>query len=232
MNAPAELNPAAVTVVTHELRNTLAPLQDALDIIASGEVEPEVVEQMTALAQRQVRRMGRLLHDLLDASRVASGGAPLQLANAVVQDTVNEAVLACGPSAALRQHAVTVTMPRQPLHARLDALRMHQVIVNLLANAIKYTPAGGHLAVEVTGHGASATVAISDDGIGIEPNKLERMFEFFEQDPRAHALSPDGLGIGLAVARRLTEQHGGFLTAFSDGPGRGSRFTITLPLHS
>lgn len=227
---PLSAGSADFSALAHELRNAMAPLSSALDIVGSPKAEPQVAQRMVDLAQRQLRQMSRLVDDLLDAGRMLRSEPELQLLDTTVQEFVDEAVRACSRSAVLRRHTLSIVSPAAALPVRVDPVRMHQVLLNLVGNAIKYTPAGGRIDIRIRGDGARATIAISDNGIGFAPDRTESLFQMFQRDPRARALSGQGLGIGLAVARRLVELHGGTLTARSDGLDQGSTFVVALPL--
>ena len=225
-------NPVELSGLAHELRNTIAPLANALEVIGCANADPRVAARMVVIAQRQVRQMSRLVRDLLDAGRLANGIAELELVQTTVQDLVEEAVRAWSHAATLRGHSLELTTPVLPLHVLADPLRMQQVLGNLLANAIKYTPPGGRIRVRVSRHQGRGEIRVCDNGIGIDPAQLERMFEPFRQDPRARALCRDGLGLGLSIARRLVELQGGTLSAHSAGCDSGSTFTVSLPLRA
>ena len=216
--------------LAHELRNTIAPLANALEVIGFANADPDVARRMLAIAQRQVRQMGRLVHDMLDTRRLANGEPELQLMETTAQELVEEAVRAWSHAATLRHHRLELAMPARSLPVRADPVRMQQVLGNVLANAIKYTPLGGRIRVRVSRSQGFAQVSISDNGIGIEPDQIERMFDPFRQDPRARAICREGMGLGLAIARRLAELQGGALEAQSAGADKGSTFTVSLPL--
>ena len=216
--------------LAHELRNTIAPLANALEVIGCANADPLVARRMLVIAQRQVRQMSRLVHDMLDAGRLANGRPELQLVETTVQELVEDAVRAWSHAATLRRHRLEVAMPASPLPVLVDALRTQQVLGNVLANAIKYTPPGGRIRVRASRIEGFAQVCVSDDGIGIDPDQIERMFEPFRQDPRARALCREGLGLGLPIARRLAELQGGALQAQSAGTNKGCTFTLSLPL--
>jgi signal transduction histidine kinase len=220
---------AALALLAHELRNCIAPLANALEVIGCGTAEHRVAERMVALAQRQVRQMARLVDDALDAARLASGNVELQLVEVPLQQLVEDAVRACSHAAMIRGHTLTVIAPQKPLPVRCDPMRMQQVLGNVIGNAVRYTPPGGRIGVRVRREGPRATVSVSDNGIGIETGQLQRLFGMFQRAPRARAVCGDGLGLGLAVSRRLAEMHGGSLEAFSDGKDKGSTFRISLP---
>lgn len=223
--------PFELSGFAHEMRNSLAPLVSALDIMRCTHGDGDENTRLVEMAQRQVKQMSRLVTDLLDSARFMNGDPELQCVDTTAQHLVEDAVRAWSHAATLRHHRLEVTMPLQPLAVSADPQRIHQVLGNLLGNAIKYTRERGSIQVRVARDGADAVIRVCDNGIGIEPGQLEAMFEPFRQDPRARALSRDGLGLGLAIARRLVELHGGTMKGESRGPEQGSTFTVTLPVN-
>jgi signal transduction histidine kinase len=167
--------------------------------------------------------------DLLDVSRVSRGEVRLERARVDVEEVVASALETSGPLLEAKQVAVEVVRPDQPLHVDGDRLRLRQVLANVLTNAARYTATGGRIQVEARRCGEDVHVVVRDSGVGIAPGDLERIFEPFVRLPHAEISAPAGLGLGLALARRLTEMHGGTLSAASAGPGKGSAFTMVLP---
>lgn len=214
----------------HEFRNSIAPLANALEVIGCADADPRVAARMVTLAKRQVRQMSRLVSDLMDTGRLVNGDPDVQLVETTAQQLVEDAVRAWSHAATLRHHKLDIAMPVQPLGICVDPVRMQQVLGNMLANAIKYTPEGGVLQVRIARRDCQAVISVSDNGIGIDPDQIERMFEPFRQDPRARAISRDGMGLGLPIARRLAELQGGTLQASSAGKDLGSTFTLSLPI--
>jgi signal transduction histidine kinase len=219
-----------LAILGHELRNPLAPISNAIEILQRiGPQEPKMT-QMRELIDRQVRHMARLVDDLLDVSRITQDKIHLKPERLDLCALVKRAVETQMPAIRARGHEVVVKVPGEPLNAIGDAVRLAQVLGNLVNNAAKYTPDGGRIEVSLAGEDGRAKISVRDNGIGIEAGYLEHVFELFGQvrNPRPH--SHDGLGIGLALVQRLVEMHEGRVEVRSDGPGRGSEFVIHLPL--
>jgi signal transduction histidine kinase/DNA-binding response OmpR family regulator len=218
-----------LAMLGHELRNPLAPVMNALHVIRqAGDVSEEVGEARD-VAERQVRHLARLVDDLLDVSRINSGKIELRKGRVDLREAVARAVETARPLIESRRHELTVELPPHPLTLSADKARLEQVLSNLLNNAAKYTEPGGTIRLEVVREGDEAVARIRDDGIGIEPRLLPRVFELFTQADRSLDRSQGGLGIGLTLVRRLVELHGGLVSAHSEGIGRGSEFTVRLP---
>jgi signal transduction histidine kinase len=219
-----------LAILGHELRNPLAPISNAIEILQRiGPQEPKLT-QMRELIDRQVRHMARLVDDLLDVSRITQDKINLKSERLDLCTLVKRAVETQMPAIRARGHEVVVNVPDEPLNASGDAVRLAQVLGNLVNNAAKYTPDGGRIEVSLAGEDGRAKISVRDNGIGIEAGYLEHVFELFGQvrNPRPH--SHDGLGIGLALVQRLVEMHEGRVEAQSGGPGKGSEFVIHLPL--
>jgi CheY-like chemotaxis protein/two-component sensor histidine kinase len=172
----------------------------------------------------------RLIDDLLDVARVTTGKIQLRQERLDLRDIVRMATEATQPLAAARSQQLTVDGAPRPVNVLGDPTRLVQALQNLIGNAVRYTPPGGRIDVRVRSDGAQAVVSVTDTGIGIAPDALDRIFSLFSQEDEARAFAHGGLGIGLSLARTLVEQHGGELTAHSEGPGSGSTFTLRLPL--
>lgn len=219
-----------LAILAHELRNPLAPIRQAATLIASLVLTEQQRARASDTIERQVSRMGLLLNDLLDVSRITLGKIQLRLTVISLQDCLSAALESVNAMAQQKSHALTVRVPSEPVQIDADALRIEQIFTNLLTNAMRYTPQGGAVAVEVRIDGRSVRVSISDNGIGIALEDFESIFTMFSQiDPRSEQ-SSNGLGIGLSLARELARLHGGDIEVESDGPGRGSRFTLSLPI--
>jgi signal transduction histidine kinase len=219
-----------LAILAHELRNPLAPMSNAIAVLQRvGPHEPMLV-QMRDLIDRQVRHMTRLVDDLLDVSRITQGKINLRFEPLDVCALVKRVVETSLPVINARGHQIAVQVPDEPLEATGDAVRLAQVVGNLVNNAAKYTPDGGKITVSLAAEDGWAAISVRDDGIGIEAEYLAHVFELFGQVrfPRPH--SHDGLGIGLALVQRLVEMHEGRIEARSDGAGRGSEFVVRLPL--
>jgi PAS domain S-box-containing protein len=219
-----------LATLAHELRNPLAPMRNALAIVELAGDEAPTRERSLGILQRQLGLMVRMIDDLLDLSRINRDQLDLRLQPVDLASIVQGGLETSQPLIAAQGHQLSVKLPSHPVIVEGDAARLTQVVANLLNNAAKYTPAGGQLQVEVLTGGFEASVAIEDTGIGIPRDMLARVFDMFAQVDRSMAPSRAGLGIGLAISRRLAELHGGSLAAFSEGEGLGSRFVLRLPL--
>nr|MDQ2696719.1 ATP-binding protein [Pseudomonadota bacterium] len=218
-----------IAMLAHELRNPLAPIRNAVQILhLKGQPSPELQWALEVI-ERQMRQMTRLIDDLLDLARIT--GNKLELC----RDRVNlEAILRVAletsqPLVEAGGQQLDVAFPPQPMFLNADLTRLSQVISNLLNNAVKYTARGGQIWLRAEQQGSDAVITVGDTGMGIRADVLPRVFEMFAQGDRSSGRSPGGLGIGLTLARRLVEMHGGTITARSDGPGKGSEFIVRLP---
>jgi signal transduction histidine kinase len=214
----------------HELRNPLAPMRNALEIMRIGEGSPEVVSRARGILDRQVRTMVRLIDDLLDVSRFFTGKFRLNVETVDLGDAVRDAVESVTPLFQQGEVTLTTDLPDEPVRVRGDRLRIAQVFTNVLANAAKYTPAGGACRVAVARAGDHAIASVSDNGMGIPADVLPHVFDLFTQVDRTLDRARGGLGIGLALVRKLVEMHNGTVTAHSDGAGTGTRFDFQFPL--
>ncbi len=216
-----------LALLGHELRNPLAPIITALDLIDLRRTESPSREM--DVIRRQVDHLARLVDDLLDVSRITRGQVELRLAATDLGAAVERALEMASPM--LEQHGHHVTSRVAPgLTVRADAARLAQVFSNLLTNAARYTPPGGHIDVHGAREADEIVVAVTDDGIGIEPELLPRIFDIFVQGgARSRSRAVGGLGLGLALVKSLMALHGGGVTAESDGPGHGTRFVVRLP---
>jgi PAS domain S-box-containing protein len=221
-----------LATVGHELRNPLSPMRTALDVIhAQADRLPASVARPLGVLDRQVAQMSRIVDDLLDAARVASGQLTLQRETTDLRGLVHDAIDAARGALDGRRHTLHVEAGAVPAWAHVDPVRVRQVLVNLLTNAAKYTPPGGHVTVRLGLAPTEATLSIEDDGVGLAPEHLTRVFEMFYRVPAPDGVTAaDGLGIGLALARRLVESQGGRIEASSPGPGGGATLRVTFPL--
>ena len=219
-----------LAVLAHELRNPLAPIRNSLQVMQLAAGDPDVVDQARALMARQVGQMVRLIDDLLDVSRITRGKLELRKERVPLQTIVNTAVETCQPLIAQLQHRLSVSLPVKQVMLDGDPTRLAQVIANLLHNAAKFTPAGGEISLSGTAEGSEAVIRIKDNGQGIPAEALPRLFEMFMQADGSLEKQHGGLGIGLNLALRLVEMHGGSITARSEGRGRGSEFVVRLPV--
>ncbi len=219
-----------VAVLAHELRNPLAPLRNAVQIMRAPNAGAGELAEARDVVERQVTQLVRLVDDLLDVSRISIGRMVLREAVLDLRCAADDALMISGPLLEEAQHAVRVDLPPEPLWVKGDPVRLAQVISNLLNNAARYTPRGGAVSLRLTHEGRDGLVLVEDSGIGLDAALLERIFEPFVQGERGSARSAGGLGIGLALAKRLVEMHGGTIKATSAGAGKGSCFVVRLPL--
>jgi signal transduction histidine kinase len=219
-----------LAMLSHELRSPLASIQYATRLLGKQMGEGPSPQRMQAVIERQLHRMTHLVDELLDVSRITSGRLRLQPERLDLRDVVKHAIETLESDLLERQHRLSVELPATPVWLEGDPCRLEQVFVNLLANASRYTDAGGELAVWVHTNDGQAIVRVRDSGIGIAPEALPHIFDLFKQAHETDPRSKAGLGVGLAVVRNLVELHGGSVTAASAGSGRGSEFTVRLPV--
>jgi PAS domain S-box-containing protein len=220
-----------LAMLAHELRNPLAPIRTAGEVLALTVAEPRA-HAAIGVIRRQSAHLARLVDDLLDVSRITRGRVELRREALDVAAVVAQAVETVEPQRQEKRHELRIVADARDVRVDGDFLRLLQTFVNLLSNAIKFTPAGGHIEVRIGRDGAQATVEVRDDGTGIAPDLLPRLFDLFVQSDQALDRAQGGLGIGLSVVQRLVRMHGGDVQAFSDGAGRGARFVVRLPLAS
>jgi signal transduction histidine kinase len=216
-----------LAMLGHELRNPLAPIVTALQVMKLKGDEASTREQQ--VIERQVDHMVRLIDDLLDVSRITNGHIQLRKKPFELSVAVARAVEMAAPLIEQRQHQLTVNVARTGLKLEADMARIAQVIANLLTNAARYTMPGGHITLSAERSGRELVVSTRDDGIGIKPDLLPRIFDLFVQGQRSPDRSEGGLGIGLSLVRSLVLLHQGSVHVASDGPGKGSEFTFRLP---
>jgi signal transduction histidine kinase/FixJ family two-component response regulator len=219
-----------LATLAHELRNPLAPMRNAIAIQKLAGQDGAVATQARDMLERQLDQMVRLVDDLLDVSRITTGKLSLRRDRVALDAVMRAAVDTARPFIDARRHALELDLPSEPLTLAADATRLAQVFSNLLNNAAKFTPPGGRLAVSAARDGDELVVRVRDSGIGIAPEQLPAVFEMFAQVDQSLERSQAGLGVGLTLARRLIELHGGGLTAHSAGLGHGSEFVVRLPL--
>ena len=218
-----------LATLAHELRNPLAPLRNSLHLLRLGDGGTGTAAPIHAMMERQVSHMVRLVDDLLEISRITRGTFELRREPVELATVVRNAIETSDPLIQAAGHQLEVVLPEEPLVVDGDPVRLAQVLSNLLNNSAKYTAPGGTISIRARREPGAAVVAVRDSGRGISPEVLPRLFEMFSRG--AGSGEPDeGLGIGLALARRLVEMHGGSIEGESGGPGRGSEFTIRLPL--
>jgi PAS domain S-box-containing protein len=219
-----------LAVLAHELRNPLAPVRNAIEILRAAPAPTPQLQWTQDVIDRQVRQLSRLVDDLLDVSRITSGKIELRRERLELGDAVRIALESSRPLIERGGHELTVQLPSEPVRLDADLARLAQVLSNLLNNAAKYTRPGGHIWLTAERAGSNAVIRVRDNGIGIKPAMLTKIFEMFTQVSGSGVHSQGGLGIGLTLVRRLVELHGGSVMARSDGIGKGTEFVVTLPL--
>jgi len=218
-----------LAMLGHELRNPLAPIRAASDLLRIPDLERDKIRQTSEIISRQVRHMTGLIDDLLDLSRVSRGLVTLEETLVDARQVVSGAVEQVRPLIDARRHQVELRMPHGPVFVQGDQKRLVQIVANLLNNAAKYTPEGGEIVVALDADAAQLCYSVSDNGIGIAPHVIGHVFDMFAQAERSSDRAQGGLGIGLALVKNLVTLHGGRVSAGSEGIGKGSRFTVTLP---
>jgi two-component system, chemotaxis family, CheB/CheR fusion protein len=218
-----------LAMLSHELRNPLGAIVTATALLKSAD-EPDTRRKVFAIFERQSQQMARLLDDLLDASRVTQNKIELRKAVLDLRTVARDAADATRPLMEARGLSFSIDLGARPLHVEGDAVRLQQIHANLLSNAAKYTPRGGHVRLELAREGGRAIVRVKDDGVGIPADVLGSVFDLFVQSSRTLDRSDGGLGLGLTLVRSLVAMHGGEVTVRSDGEGKGSEFVVRLPL--
>lgn len=219
-----------LALLAHELRNPLAPLVNSVELLRPVAADNPALQRIRGMMDRQLKQLARLVDDLLDVSRISRGRFELQRAPLSVRLAIEAAVEACHSLIAARGHHLSVTLSNEPLLVLGDFARLTQVFANLLSNSAKYTDPGGRIEVMLRRDNNDAVVTVADTGIGIPSESLDLVFDMFSQVQAHKEHAGGGLGIGLALVRSLVEMHHGRVKAQSEGPGRGSLFTISLPL--
>jgi len=219
-----------LAMLGHELRNPLAPIGTAAQLLKMPGLDMHRARYAADVIGRQIEHMNRLLGDMLDVSRVTRGLVSLNLEDVDLRAVVERAVEQTRPLMEECQHRLELRVPAHPVLVRADQTRLTQVVANLLTNSAKYTPPHGHVQLSLGGAGDEATLTVADDGEGITPELLPRVFDLFSQGERKADRPQGGLGLGLALVRSLVQLHGGSVDASSPGRGGGSIFTVKLPL--
>ncbi len=221
-----------LAMLGHELRNPLAPMFNAVHILrnAKRSEDEALARQSLNMIERQVRHMTRLVDDLLEVARITMGKVDLQPDEVELHPIVNSAVEATKPAMVNRRHQLHLDIAKEPIWLKADAVRIEQMLTNLLNNASKYTEPGGIISLRASREDSTVVIRVTDNGIGIDAATLPRIFEPFVQVDTAHGYSRGGLGVGLTLVRRFAELHGGSVSAFSAGLGTGSEFTVKLPV--
>jgi signal transduction histidine kinase len=221
-----------LATLAHELRNPLAPVRNSLELMKRANGNTALIDQVRSTMERQISHMVRLIDDLLDVSRITRNRLELKLEQVELANVLHDAVEACRPHCERAGHALTIVLPPEPIYLRADPTRLVQIFGNLLTNACKYTKPGGHIWLTAARQGNEVIVSVKDTGIGIPPVMLPKVFDLFTQIDNSLERSAGGLGIGLSLAKRLTEMHEGNVTAHSEGQDQGSEFIVRLPISS
>lgn len=219
-----------LAMLAHELRNPLAPIRNAVEILRLTDGSSAVVKAASEMMERQVGQMVRLVDDLLDVSRISRGKIELRRGRVELASAVNHAVEAARPLVQFGEHDLTVTLPSEPIFLDADPIRLAQVIGNLLNNACKFTDKGGHIWLTVERDNDQAVIRVRDSGIGISPDQFSKVFDMFTQIDTSLERSVGGLGIGLTLVKNLVGMHGGTVEVKSGGVGQGSEFVVRLPI--
>jgi PAS domain S-box-containing protein len=219
-----------LALLAHELRNPLAPLRNGLHVMKLASGDADRVARLRDMMDRQLSHMVRLIDDLLDVARISRNKMELRRSRVLLADVVSSAVETARPVLAAAGHELSVSLPQEPVHLDADLTRLAQVFSNLLNNSAKYTERGGRIWLTATLEGDQVAVAVRDTGIGIPAYALPKIFDMFSQVDRSIERSAGGLGIGLALVKGLVEMHGGTVEATSPGQGKGSTFTVRLPV--
>ena len=220
-----------LATLAHELRNPLGPIRTALQLLRR--LDPEVPPAQASARdtiQRHTDHLVRLVDDLLDVARISQGKISLRHEPVCLRTVIHNAVETCTQFIENKGHVLEVTLPDESIQVNGDQVRLSQIMANLLLNAAKFTPAGGLIVLEASVQGSNARIRVTDNGIGIEPESLEAIFNLFSQHGHLNDQVQDGLGIGLSLVKTLVQLHGGSVSAKSDGPGQGSTFEIVLPV--
>jgi len=218
-----------LAMLAHELRNPLAPIRTAVQLLRLKELGAQQRGRARDVIERQVEHLVSLIDDLLDVSRITRGMINLQREPVLVGAIVARAVETTRPAIDAQRHELTLELPDELITVDGDKTRLIQVLSNILHNASKFTDPGGRIHLKVSREGSHVAISVADTGIGIAPNLIPTVFELFTQVHAKSERAQGGLGIGLALVRRLTEMHGGTVTARSDGPGSGTEFTVRIP---
>ncbi|MDP3668174.1 MAG: ATP-binding protein [Telluria sp.] len=219
-----------LATLAHELRNPLAPIRTGLDILRIRSGDAQATQRATDIMERQLRQMVRLVDDLLDVSRINTGKFAIKMGRVELKAVVNDALEVVRSYIELHGHQLVIELPDRPVFLHGDATRLAQILSNLLNNAAKYTNRGGRVSLAAEVAGKDLLIHIADNGIGIAPEMLGQVFEMFVQVDSTLERSNAGLGVGLSLARRLVELHGGSIEARSAGVNRGSEFAVRLPI--
>lgn len=218
-----------LALLAHELRNPLAPIGNALELLRIADSDPHIVEKIRKIMQSQLNQMVRLIDDLMDVSRITTGKILLKKEAVSLRNILQHVLEGAMPLIEAKKHNLKVAWPGADIAVFADATRLQQVFLNILNNAAKFTPEGGDIAVEVRALANVIEIDIADTGMGVPPEYVSTIFDMFVQADHSISRTAGGLGIGLGLARNLVHLHGGDISIASEGAGKGSTFTVTLP---
>ena len=219
-----------LATLAHELRNPLAPIRNSLEVMKRANGSNEIIDLAQATMGRQLAQMVRLVDDLLDISRITRNKVELRIQPVELISTIHHALEMCQPLIDSGEHEVILNLPHEPINLHADAVRIAQIVSNLLNNACKFSGRNGRIELTVQRKQGEVLVSVKDNGIGIPPESLTKVFEMFTQLNSSMERVHGGLGIGLTLVQTLVEMHGGNVAAYSDGPGKGSEFVVRLPV--
>ena len=220
-----------LATLAHELRNPLGPIRTSLQLLRRLDPDvPSAQENARNTIERHTNHMVRLVDDLLDVARISQGKITLRHEIVNLQSVVNNAVEICTPAIENKAHRLTLVLPGEPVDVSGDPVRLSQILANLLLNAAKFTPTGGEIVLTVDIIESQVCIRVTDNGIGIEPDAAQGIFELFIQNGHVKDQVQDGLGIGLSLVKNLAELHGGTVSVLSEGAGKGSTFEVMLPI--
>lgn len=216
-------------MLAHELRNPLAPISTAAQLLRDTPADRSLVQEVSDILIRQTEHLTELVNELLDVSRVTRGIVTLRKVDTDIQQVVSDAIEQLNASIAEKRHQLVLDLPKEDAYVHGDYQRLVQIIANLLGNAVKYTPPGGKITVQIVTSSQQVSIEVADTGIGMPADLIPHVFELFTQAERGPDRAQGGLGIGLALVKSLVELHGGRVACRSEGIGRGSRFSVSLP---
>jgi signal transduction histidine kinase len=219
-----------IATLGHELRNPLSVLTTASQIFKMDGATTADMKHAAEIIGRQVQHITRLINDLLDMERIDNGKLQLDVRPVDLREIVTSVLESRRADADRRKQSLTMQLPPDPVVVDADAVRLVQVVSNLVDNAVKYTPESGHITVTVSADGRDGVIVVQDDGAGVPSERVDSIFEPFVQLSQSRNAARGGMGLGLSLVRRLTELHGGTVDVTSSGEGRGSRFAVHLPL--
>lgn len=229
--APGVDDAQLIAMVADELRQPLFPIRHAAAMLSGAAPDAATVQRAAEIIQREANSMNRLIGDMIDVSRMEMGTLELFRKRAPLSELMDRAIESAEPFARVCGHRLSVSVPAEPVYLQMDVPRLGHALNNLIANACKYTDKRGHIYIRAQRHGARVSIVVSDSGVGIPAAQLESVFGLFAQAGQDGPLQA-GLGLGLYLARRFVEAHGGTVTAASAGENRGSEFTILVPCES